>query len=129
MRGRGLARRPRNVRPDGAHLDEAHLDEAHLNEAHLNARLDEANLDEARGDLEAPQWRTPMPPIAGSSSGSSSSKGFALLGQGRCLLGLSLPTEATPVLQHAREIFQRLQAAPALAETDRLLQQATALSS
>ena len=53
---------------------------------------------------------------------------FALLGRGRCLLGLSLPTEAAPVLQHAREIFERLRAAPALAETDRLLQQATALS-
>ena len=54
---------------------------------------------------------------------------FALLGQGRCLVGLSRPTEAAPVLQQAREIFERLQAAPALAETDALLQQATALSS
>jgi class 3 adenylate cyclase/tetratricopeptide (TPR) repeat protein len=54
---------------------------------------------------------------------------FALLGQGRCLLGLSRPTEAAPILKRAREIFDRLQAAPALAETDALLQQATALSS
>ena len=54
---------------------------------------------------------------------------FALLGQGRCLLGLSRPTEAAAVLQNAREIFARLQAAPALAETDALLQQAIALSS
>ena len=54
---------------------------------------------------------------------------FALLGQGRCLLGLSRPTEAAPVLQHAREIFERLQAAPALAETDALLHQTIALSS
>jgi class 3 adenylate cyclase/tetratricopeptide (TPR) repeat protein len=54
---------------------------------------------------------------------------FALLGQGRCLLGLSRPTEAAAVLQDAREIFERLQAAPALAETDALLAQATALSS
>jgi hypothetical protein len=46
---------------------------------------------------------------------------FALLGQGRCLLGLSRPIEAAPILQHAREIFARLQAAPALAETDALL--------
>jgi class 3 adenylate cyclase/tetratricopeptide (TPR) repeat protein len=54
---------------------------------------------------------------------------FALLGQGRCLIGLSQPTEARPVLEHAREIFTRLQATPALIETDELLQQATALSS
>ena len=54
---------------------------------------------------------------------------FALLGQGRCLVELSHPTEASPVLRHAREIFERLQAVPALAETDALLQQATALSS
>lgn len=54
---------------------------------------------------------------------------FALLGQGRCLVGLSRPTDASPVLQHAREIFERLGAAPALAETDALLQQAIALSS
>jgi class 3 adenylate cyclase/tetratricopeptide (TPR) repeat protein len=56
-------------------------------------------------------------------------RAFALLGQGRCLIGLSRPSEARPVLQHAREIFERLQAAPALAETDALLQQATAVSS
>jgi class 3 adenylate cyclase/tetratricopeptide (TPR) repeat protein len=54
---------------------------------------------------------------------------FALLGQGRCLIGLSRPAESRPVLQHAREIFDRLHAFPALAETDALLQQATALSS
>jgi hypothetical protein len=54
---------------------------------------------------------------------------FALLGQGRCLVTLSRQTEAAPVLRHAREIFGRLQATPALAETDALLQQATALSS
>jgi hypothetical protein len=56
-------------------------------------------------------------------------RAFALLGQGRCLVGVSRPTEAAPVLQHAREIFERLRAAPALAETDELLARATALSS
>jgi len=54
---------------------------------------------------------------------------FALLGQGRCLAGLARPTEATHVLRRAREVFDALGAAPALAETDALLQQATALSS
>ena len=56
-------------------------------------------------------------------------QGFALLGQGRCLLGLVRPIDAVPVLQRAREIFERLGAAPALAETDALLQQATPLRS
>ena len=53
---------------------------------------------------------------------------FALLGHGRCLLALSRPADATQPLLQARDIFQRLQAAPALAETDALLEQATALS-
>ena len=52
---------------------------------------------------------------------------FALLGQGRCLVALGHMTEATQPLRLARDIFQELQAAPALAETDALLQQATAL--
>jgi class 3 adenylate cyclase/tetratricopeptide (TPR) repeat protein len=55
--------------------------------------------------------------------------GFALLGQGRCLLALARPTEAADVLRQAREVFDSLGAAPALAETDALFQQAIALSS
>jgi tetratricopeptide (TPR) repeat protein len=51
-------------------------------------------------------------------------QGFALLGQGRSLLALGRPAEALPVLHQAREIFERLGAAPALAETDALLQAA-----
>jgi class 3 adenylate cyclase/tetratricopeptide (TPR) repeat protein len=54
---------------------------------------------------------------------------FALLAQGRCLVGLSRPSDAAPVLGYAREIFERLEAAPSLAETDDLLRQATAFSS
>ena len=54
---------------------------------------------------------------------------FALLGHGRCLVALGHMTEAAQPLSQARDIFQELQAAPALAETDALLQQATALSS
>jgi len=56
-------------------------------------------------------------------------QGFAHLGHGRTLLALGRPGDATPVLLQARDIFTRLQAAPALTETDALLQQATALSS
>jgi hypothetical protein len=54
---------------------------------------------------------------------------FALLGQGRTLTQLDRTNEATAVLQQAREIFTQLKAAPALAEVDQLLGQATALSS
>ena len=54
---------------------------------------------------------------------------FALLGKGRCLLASGQPTDASQALLQAREIFEHLQAGPALAETDTLLQQATALSS
>ena len=88
-----------------------------------------AALTEARGDLSsaadayadaADRWEQfgVIPELA-----------FALLGQGRCLLGLSQKTDATRALQHAREIFKRLQAAPALSETDALIALATALSS
>jgi class 3 adenylate cyclase/tetratricopeptide (TPR) repeat protein len=54
---------------------------------------------------------------------------FALLGQGRCLLRLSRSTDATSILHHAREIFERLRAGPALADVDGLIRVATALSS
>ena len=55
--------------------------------------------------------------------------GVGLLGQGRSLTHLGRTSEASPFLQQAREIFQALPAAPALAETDKLLQQATAFGS
>jgi tetratricopeptide (TPR) repeat protein len=45
----------------------------------------------------------------------------ALLGQGRCLMALSKAPEAAVPLAEAREIFERLGAKPALAETDELL--------
>jgi class 3 adenylate cyclase/tetratricopeptide (TPR) repeat protein len=88
-----------------------------------------AALAEARGDMgdaseaysnAADRWER---------FGVVTELGFALLGQGRCLLALARPTEATTVLHQARKIFQRLQADPALAETDASLQRATALSS
>ena len=88
-----------------------------------------AALAEARGDLQAAADAYADAADRWERFGVVPEQAFALLGQGRCLLGLARPTEAAPVLQHAREIFERLQAAPALAETDALLQQATALSS
>ncbi len=54
---------------------------------------------------------------------------YALQGHGRCLITLGRPHEAAPVLHRARALFDRLGAIPALAESDALLEQATALSS
>jgi tetratricopeptide (TPR) repeat protein len=88
-----------------------------------------AALSEAGGDLQAAAEGYADAADRWERFGVVPEQGLALLGQGRCLLGLSRPTEAAPILQHAREIFQRLRAAPALTETDALLQQATALSS
>ena len=47
----------------------------------------------------------------------------ALLGQGRCLVALGRAPEAAAPLAEAREIFARLGAKPALAETDELMRQ------
>jgi class 3 adenylate cyclase/tetratricopeptide (TPR) repeat protein len=80
-----------------------------------------AALTEARGDLQAAADAYPDAADRWERFGVVPEQAFALLGQGRCLMGLSRPTKAVPVLQHAREIFKRLQAAPALAEIDALL--------
>jgi class 3 adenylate cyclase/tetratricopeptide (TPR) repeat protein len=88
-----------------------------------------AALTEARGDLHAAADAYADAADRWERFGVVPEQAFALLGQGRCLVGLSRPTDAAAVLQHAREIFARLQAAPALTETDALLQQSTPLSS
>ena len=89
----------------------------------------DAAITEARGDLQSAANAFADAADRWDRFGVVPERAFALLGQGRCLLGLSQATQAVPVLQHAREIFDRLGAIPALAETDVLLQQATALSS
>jgi hypothetical protein len=88
-----------------------------------------AALTEARGDLQAAADTYADAADRWERFGVVPEHAFALVGQGRCLIGLVRPTEAVTVLQHASEIFERLRAAPALAETDALLQLATALSS
>ena len=92
-------------------------------------RAAEAAMMEARGDLQAASDAYADAADRWERFGVVPEQAFALLGQGRCLIGLSRGPEAVPVLQHAREIFERLQAGPALAEADALLQQAIALSS
>jgi len=54
-------------------------------------------------------------------------RAHSLLGQGRCLIGLERANEAAQPLNEAHDLFDRLGAAPALAETDSLLQEATEL--
>ena len=95
--------------------------------AHALATVNAA-LAEARGDLEpaaagygdaAEGWRQfgVVPELA-----------FALLGRGRCLIALRQVAVGKKAIQAAREIFGALGAASALAETDELLRQATAIS-
>ncbi len=81
-----------------------------------------AALTEARGDLQAAADSYLDAADRWERFGVVPEQAFALLGRGRCLLGLAQPTEATPVLRHAREIFVRLGAAAALAEADSLLE-------
>jgi class 3 adenylate cyclase/tetratricopeptide (TPR) repeat protein len=87
-----------------------------------------AALAEARGDLGAAAQGYADAAERWQQFGVIPEQAFALLGQGRCFTHLGRNPEATGVLQQARVIFQTLQAAPALAETDLLLQQAAALS-
>lgn len=50
-------------------------------------------------------------------------EGQALLGAGRCLLGLERRDEAASRLETARTVFSSLRAEPLLAETERVLGQ------
>ncbi len=88
-----------------------------------------AALAEARGDRQAAAEGYAETAERWELFGVVPERAFALLGRGRCLAGLGRPTEATDVLRQAQEIFARLGAAPALAQTEALLQQASALSS
>ena len=88
-----------------------------------------AALAEARGHHRAAAERYADAAQRWRTFGVVPEQAFALLGEGRCLIALGHLTEAAQPLSLARDIFQELQAAPALAETDALLQQATALSS
>ena len=87
-----------------------------------------ASLAEARGELDtaadgyrdaAQRWQQ---------FGATPEHAHALLGHGRCLTALGQHTQATQVLHGARAIYQTLNAAPALAEADMLLQQGDALT-
>ena len=55
-------------------------------------------------------------------------RAYALLGQGRCLVALEDPAAEQP-LRQAAELFSSMGYRPALAETEALLEQTTALTS
>lgn len=88
-----------------------------------------AALAEARGETETAADIYADAALLWEGFGVVPEQGFALLGQGRCLLELSRPGESSEVLQQAREIFARCGMRPALEETDALLAKASALSS
>ncbi|MGZ8695019.1 MAG: hypothetical protein ACXWYS_06225, partial [Gaiellaceae bacterium] len=87
-----------------------------------------AALAEAHGDHRAAAQGYTDAAGRWQSFGVRPEQAFALLGRGRSLLALARPGEAADALQQARVIFHALQAAPALAEADRLLAQTTALT-
>ena len=88
-----------------------------------------AALREADGDLQAASDAYVSAADRWERFGVVPEEGFALLGEGRCLLSLSQPREAAHVLQRARAIFARLKAAPSIETTDLLLDQAIGLGS
>ena len=87
-----------------------------------------AALGEARGDQQAAADSYAQAAERWQQFGAVPEQAFALLGEGRCLAASGQPTEATRALKQAREIFDALAAAPALAEIDTLLEQADTLS-
>ena len=88
-----------------------------------------AALREADGDVQAASDAYVTAADRWERFGVVPEEGFALLGEGRCLLSLSRPREAASVLRRAREIFARLEAAPSIETTDVLLNQAIGLGS
>ena len=72
-----------------------------------------AALAEAHGDHQAAADGYADAAQRWESFGVVPEQAFALLGHGRCLLALGRPHRATQPLHQARDIFTRLQAAPA----------------
>ena len=85
-----------------------------------------------RGQWRSPdsgRARMPRPADRWKGFGVVPERGFALLGQGRCLLGLARTAEALNVLRAARQIFDELDAAPICSPADALLTEALTRSS
>jgi tetratricopeptide (TPR) repeat protein len=87
-----------------------------------------AALAESEGDLATAAAAYSAAATSWAEFGIPYEQALALLGAGRCLIGHGRSAEAAPALQAARELFARLGAAPALAETDALLQESAPLA-
>ena len=85
-----------------------------------------ALLAESRGEHEAASAGFAAAAAGWHEFGMPYEEAQARLGQGRCLVALGKRTEAVSALAAAREIFNRLGAKPALAETDGLMNRVTA---
>ena len=83
-----------------------------------------ALLAEARGDIEAAAAGFVDAAARWGEFGIPYEEAQALLGQGRCQVALGKTHAASQPLEQAREIFARLGAAPALAETEEWLAKA-----
>jgi predicted Zn-dependent protease len=88
-----------------------------------------AAMAEARGDLQAASNAYADAAARWERFGVVPEQAYALLGYGRCLVRLGRPGDATPILRQARVLFGALDAQPAVAVTDALLKDVTALSS
>jgi class 3 adenylate cyclase/tetratricopeptide (TPR) repeat protein len=88
-----------------------------------------AVLAEAHGELERAAEHYADAAGRWSEFGFVLERGHALLGAGRCLLGLSRSREAAEKLEEAREIFAGLRARPLVAEAEALLEHVAAVSS
>jgi class 3 adenylate cyclase/tetratricopeptide (TPR) repeat protein len=112
------------------------LDESELAErlvAHLTPRnpyeehsivAAEASLAEARGDREASIAAYAEAVARWERFGVLPEQGFALLGEGRCLLGISRRAEAVPLLRQAEYVFARCGMVGAGADTEVMLESA-----
>ena len=80
-----------------------------------------ALMNEARGDYEAAAAAFADAAARWHDFAAVYEEGHALLGQGRCLMALGRVPEAAVPLRAAHEVFARLGAKPALAETEQVL--------
>jgi predicted ATPase/class 3 adenylate cyclase len=87
-----------------------------------------AALAESDGDLATAAAAYSAAATSWAEFGIPYEQALALLGAGRCLIGLDRPAEAGPGLRKARQLFARLGAVPALAETESFLQQSASLA-
>jgi class 3 adenylate cyclase/tetratricopeptide (TPR) repeat protein len=88
-----------------------------------------AMLAEARGDLQGALDRYGDAAERWSAFGLVFEHAHALFGQGRCLVALGQSIEAAQPLGEARRVFSGLRASPYVADVDKWLERATALTS